>query len=756
MRAGGNRETAARLEEPAAATSTGFGNAAWARFAGVVLVAIMIATGCSTSDGDDDGAGGAQPAQTPTFASRATADDVGLQTRRTSSDGELTVETTSSRAWMVTGGSVLVTVTGPGATGATVTVDGTDVTDVFSTVLGPDPGLQGLVTGLATGDNTLGVVAGDSSVELTVVNHAVSGPVFSGPHLDPWVCETQDAGLGPALDEDCRVDPATTWSYATADGGIVDLQAGDPVPQDAATVNVGGTVWPMVIRTERGVINRGIYTIWTLDPGAVDYPAELLDAGELPTWQAGAFNGRLVYRFGGGCGTQYNQGASFGALGGGPDLGLLSQGYAVATNTLNTFQTACNPVLSAETMMMTREHFVKTYALPQFTIGDGGSGGAIQQLAIASSYPGALDGISASLPFPDALTLAPGVTDCGLLLNYYDTPGGSSLNEVQRRAISGHATSATCESWADLFLDAVNPSTGCGPQLAQQVYDPDTNPTGVRCTLQDINVNALGTDPSTGFASRPLDNVGVQYGLAALTSGDITMDQFLDLNASIGSYDIDGVIIDQRTAASDESLATLYAAGAITTGDNLDGVPIILRNVYLDPAGDIHSRVWAFSIRERLRRNGVDSDNLLLWTSPGTGGIGALVGSITGQIEGATASVELIDQWLTSGGRPTGATNVCLLPDQTRLTGGWELYDEPGPCADAYPIASDPRFVAGQGLRGDILACSRKPIDDADYPVTPTEGQRQRLEGIFTTGVCDWTQPGIGQQQAAGTWLAFG
>ena len=724
--------------------------------AAVMAVAVLASTGCSSPEaGDSAGAqGDNERAAIPVSA--ATADDEGLRTRRTSDNGDLTVETTSSRAWMVTGGDVLVTVSGPAAGDATITVNDRDVSDEFSTLTGPEPSRRALVSGLVIGNNTLRASAGDAVVELTVVDHSVTGPILSGPHLEPWVCETLEAGLGPASDANCTVEPVTTWSYVTSAGAVVSLDAGDPVPADASTVEVGGTTWPMVIRTERGVINRGIYSIWTLDPGALDFPPELLDAGESPTWQAGAFNGRLVYRFGGGCGTQFNQGASFGALGGGPDLGLLRQGYAVATNTLTTFQTACNSVLSAETMMMTREHFVKAYAVPEFTIGDGGSGGAIQQLAIASSYPGALDGISASLPFPDALSLAPGVTDCGLLLNYYATAAGSTLDESQRRAVSGHATSTTCESWANLFLSAVDPSVGCGPQLTDQVYNADTNPTGVRCTLQDINVNVLGRDPSTGFASRPLDNVGVQYGLGALNGGAITMDQFLDLNASIGGYDIDGGIIDGRSAATPESLATLYAAGAIADGDSLGDVPIILRNVYLDPIGDIHSRVWAFSVRERLRRNGVDGGNLLLWTNPGTGGIGALVGSITGEIDGATASVELIDAWLTAGSRPAEAVNECVLPDGTKLTGGWELYDEPGPCADAYPVASDPRFVAGQNLRADTLACTRKPVDVADYTVTPTAEQRQRLDTVFAAGVCDWTQPGIGQQQPVGTWLTFG
>ena len=48
-------------------------------------------------------------------------------------------------------------------------------------------------------------------------------------------------------------------------------------------------------------------------------------------------------------------------------------------------------------------------------------------------------------------------------------------------------------------------------------------------------MNIYGNDES-GFARTPWDNVGVQYGLKALQSGAITPEQFLDLNANVGSW----------------------------------------------------------------------------------------------------------------------------------------------------------------------------------------------------------------------------
>ena len=52
-------------------------------------------------------------------------------------------------------------------------------------------------------------------------------------------------------------------------------------------------------------------------------------------------------------------------------------------------------------------------------------------------------------------------------------------------------------------------------------YDPVTNPHGARPTVFDENANVFGKD-ADGFALRAFDNVGVQYGLAALNAGVIT------------------------------------------------------------------------------------------------------------------------------------------------------------------------------------------------------------------------------------------
>ena len=65
-------------------------------------------------------------------------------------------------------------------------------------------------------------------------------------------------------------------------------------------------------------------------------------------------------------------------------------------------------------------------------------------------------------------------------------------------------------------------------------YNPATNPGGIKCTSFEQIATQLGRNPANGFAWRPLDNVGLQYGLTALQSGAITPEQFVSLNENAG------------------------------------------------------------------------------------------------------------------------------------------------------------------------------------------------------------------------------
>src|SRR5262245_66263425 len=107
-----------------------------------------------------------------------------------------------------------------------------------------------------------------------------------------------------------------------------------------------------------------------------------------------------------------------------------------------------NAVLQGEALMMLKEYFIERYGPPKWTVGNGGSGGAIQQLVITQIYPGLLDGLQPSLSFPDSSMFTP---DCGLLQNYWKTKAGTNWTSAKKTAVGG-VTPGNCPAWARSFV----------------------------------------------------------------------------------------------------------------------------------------------------------------------------------------------------------------------------------------------------------------------------------------------------------------
>ncbi|HVN51577.1 MAG TPA: DUF6351 family protein, partial [Acidimicrobiales bacterium] len=316
--------------------------------AGVVMAVALVAAACSSSGG------AAKPSATTAGGSKTSGV---LASTATSSDGKVTVRAVSAPAPYVSGTSLLVEVTWPGKLGArptgpvpSVAVDGhpTGIDLARQPHIGDGP--QGLaiedvlVHGLHPGGNEVAASLDGSTATLRVTDHSIQGPVFSGPRQTPFACTTEGAGLGPSSPPDCAAPTRVTFDYVSTSGAVKPLHLG-PAPADLAT---GADGQPDYVLDEKGVIDRSIYEIAV--PVVAQSSTEMRPADT--NW-----NGRLVYRYGGGCGTTYSQGSD---LAGVLDPHLLVKGYAVATSTLNTFQSACNAVLSAEVTMMVKQHFIET------------------------------------------------------------------------------------------------------------------------------------------------------------------------------------------------------------------------------------------------------------------------------------------------------------------------------------------------------------------------------------------------------------
>jgi len=149
--------------------------------------------------------------------------------------------------------------------------------------------------------------------------------------------------------------------------------------------------------------------------------------------------------------------------------------------------------------------------------------------------------------------------------------------------------------------------------------------TGVRCDIYDHLVNVFGRDPATGYARRAARQTwGVQYGLAALNSGAITKQQFLDLNQKIGGYDNNGNYVATRTVGDLNAIRIAYETGRITNGGQGPAAHADDRLPRLrGPAGERRRGSCApfhsFSMRERLDRANGNHDNQVMLIEDGPG-----------------------------------------------------------------------------------------------------------------------------------------
>ncbi|MBC6468560.1 hypothetical protein HKK74_24130 [Actinomadura alba] len=677
----------------------------------------------------------------------------------------------SSRPQVVSGNDALVRVRIPGGVSAEnvrVTRDGTDVTTSFR---GVDRGraLEGVVEGMRLGRNVLTATArGVPSGRLVLDNHPLTGPVFAGPHERPFICDTAafttvtGSTLGAPTDADCSVGTRVDHVYRTTAGRFTPLPAAETRPADLAwtTTSTGRRV-PYIVRVETGTINRAIYEMSMLHEPGTPRP---------DPWQRSAgWNGRLIYTFGGGCpGGWYVQGRGTGGV---MDDVMLRQGYAVASSSLNVFGNNCNDLLAAETMSMVKERFVEAYGRPAFTIGWGCSGGSYQTHQIGDNYPGLLDGIVSGCSFPDVgFSTVNTISDARLLDHYFREVAPGALGKEQQQAVSGFGR---WESIADLAERGgrIDPRIFCPARLPAALrYHPETNPAGARCDVYDHTVNVYGRDPRTGFALRPLDNTGIQYGLQALRDKAISVDRFLDLNEKIGGFDADANHVGERTTADLAATRAAYRSGRLLNGGaGLARMPMIDYRAYTDdlPAGDIHMRFHSFATRERLEKaNGTYANQVMLVEDDRHGGF-----SLTSPV--LAHALTQMDQWLTAlaaDGRPGSPiakvvrtkpgdlTDACWTRDaQPRKVAEPQV---PGngttTCDTLYPVWTSPRLVAGGPMANDIVKCRLRPVEPAEYGVPLTTEQAGRLRGIFPGGVCDWSAPGIEQQGLAGTWQSFG
>src|SRR5207237_6821935 len=108
------------------------------------------------------------------------------------------------------------------------------------------------------------------------------------------------------------------------------------------------------------------------------------------------------------------------------------------------------------------------------------------------------------------------------------------------------------------------------------------------------------------------------------------------------------------------------------------------------------------------------------------------------------------EQWLTAieaagatapraatvaAARPSTASDRCTLPFGVGVPGT-------APCSSL--VAASPRIAAGGPPSEDVLKCTLKPVDAADYKGL-SAGDVAKLRAVFPAGVCNFAVPGVGE-----------
>jgi len=585
--------------------------------------------------------------------------------------------------------------------------------------------------------------------------------------------------------ERCQANEITEYRYRSTDGSLKSLPPGAAaLPDDIVMLDVstllgadqmsldGASQIPYLVRYQRGTLpdNRFLYAIAMLAPFEEYLAASADPAAPRSTDH---WNGRLLFSFSGGVGIGHSQGDI--STGAATQHEAMRLGHAVVFSSGTRTSTHYNLMLGGRTAVELKARFVDQYGDPTYTVGIGGSGGGIQQYVYGQNHPGLLDAAIPQYSYPDMTTQTINVGDCELLEHYMDVLDADNprwqdwdnrqilqgQNTIEGftsdwQARTGDTGSSECiEGWRGATPLALNPTFGLAvdmedaidpylPELIAKLgtgsplYPDDFPDMGrllrthedrsqwVDWTHWDDVVEVYGVDPESGYARVPWDNVGVQYGLRAVADGTITPQEFLDLNAKIGSWKeaednvaescgmvkamagdeiallgsfiglCSGDELDQyssrqmnfstdpaapapRRSADVAAITAAFESGLVFDGSMPREIPIIDARHYLEDQLDMHNVHQSFVIRERIRRAEGDADNQLIW----------FLDARPDEDSGATDRLfdlgfRVIDEWVlniqatpgisVADAKPSGAVDRCWTTDGTEIASGDDVW----------------------------------------------------------------------------------
>jgi len=574
--------------------------------------------------------------------------------------------------------------------------------------------------------------------------------------------EGQKTDVVIGYSKDCLLSTRAAYYYNRE--GTHEFYPLEEADDDIEQITVGGRKMDFVVRLETGTINRFIYAMAVLRG-----ESETLERPDGTYW-----NKRLIYQFRGGVGVGKRQG----------EFGIndivkrryeeLKQGYGIVYSTANRTKNHYNIWLAEDTALRVKRQFTALYGEPLYTVGVGGSGGAIQQYLFAQNNPDILDAAIPLYSYPDMVSQTIYVMDCEPLEYYFDVLDGNdsrwrdwekrswlegmsadskASNKFQRLTglaalMTGNVpllesgSSGCVEGWRGLTPLVNNPhfvhfSNSFSPEVASRTH----------WTHWEDLKHFYGVD-ERGYANSTWDNVGVQYGLQSLQKRLISPADFLRINASVGGwkpphqmqqerlwvlagnwFPVDlsfwshhnmyqsadgGETPAQRTAANVKAIEGAYRSGLVFLG--YADIPIIDLRHYLDKDLDMHHAAASFSTRARMLQGQGSADNQVIW--------------MTAKPHNPVAEAfAVMDQWMlnimirpdlsVADNKPMRAEDKCFDRKGRILAKGDGVWDgdwngrPEGACMSIYPRHKTSREIAGAGIEGNVFKCELQLVSKA-------------------------------------------
>jgi hypothetical protein len=144
----------------------------------------------------------------------------------------------------------------------------------------------------------------------------------------------------------------------------------------------------------------------------------------------------------------------------------------------------------------------------------------------------------------------------------------------------------------------------------------------------------------------------------------------------------------------------------------------------------------------------------VIWIASTAGAIAGSLDTMNAWLDAMTADPAPLSIDKVVKHKPADAVDTCWDAAGTKIVEP-ASFDAANKCNAIYPVHSEPRLVAGAPLTNDIMKCQLKPIDFTDYKVTFSDAQKARAGSVFTTGVCDFSKPGVAQVPIKGTYQKY-